>query len=329
MRYLRDSKHIAIKGSVQKRKLRNIGYFHGYKGYRFITTSSKQISYSNFDELMAIYDFDMKLKTLFFPQVMFLETALKNRVLELVLEETQSSSFNTIFAKALDDYKSYSPTGKTFRSITEEDGANSRFKKQIYKRLRLRDEVYSALSRDYNRDRNTVKHFYEQDMNVPIWAIFESITLGTFAQFVSCLNSDIRKKLSTSLKIRVPDDANNRLIENVVYTIKDLRNSIAHNDIIFDVRFKTSQTRRQVDAFVKNTTGIDSVNFSSIDDYLILICCMLKQLDVNKTEILSFITDFSQAIERLRSKIPVNIYNKIIPTSTPRKLIALKDYIRK
>lgn len=34
MRYLREEKGISISGSSQKRKLMNIGYYHGYKGYR-------------------------------------------------------------------------------------------------------------------------------------------------------------------------------------------------------------------------------------------------------------------------------------------------------
>ena len=32
MRYLRDKKGISISGSSQKRKLMNMGYYHGYKG---------------------------------------------------------------------------------------------------------------------------------------------------------------------------------------------------------------------------------------------------------------------------------------------------------
>lgn len=35
MRHLRDS-GISIQGPKQKRQLINTGYFHGYKGYRFL-----------------------------------------------------------------------------------------------------------------------------------------------------------------------------------------------------------------------------------------------------------------------------------------------------
>ena len=52
MKYLRDKKHIAINGSSQKQKLRNIGYYHGYKGYRFFTSPSNHLSYTDFNQLL-------------------------------------------------------------------------------------------------------------------------------------------------------------------------------------------------------------------------------------------------------------------------------------
>ena len=86
MRYLRDQKGIAIGGSAQKRKLMNIGYYHGYKGYRYIHKATNIIPYTNFDELTAVYEFDAQLKALFYPFVMQIETAFKNYVLETVVE---------------------------------------------------------------------------------------------------------------------------------------------------------------------------------------------------------------------------------------------------
>lgn len=65
MRYLRDEKGIAISGASQKRKLMNIGYYHGYKGYRYIYAPSNHVPYTKFEELVAVYDFDTQLKSLF------------------------------------------------------------------------------------------------------------------------------------------------------------------------------------------------------------------------------------------------------------------------
>ena len=98
MRYMRVEKHISIAGSAQKRKLRNMGYYHGYKGYRFIGKSSNSIPYTDFKELVAIYDFDMRLKSLLYPQLMFIETALKNYVLEEILKESNSDNLLPIFS---------------------------------------------------------------------------------------------------------------------------------------------------------------------------------------------------------------------------------------
>lgn len=36
MRHIRNSHNIEIRGSEDKKRLVNIGYYHGYKGYKFI-----------------------------------------------------------------------------------------------------------------------------------------------------------------------------------------------------------------------------------------------------------------------------------------------------
>ena len=65
MKHMRDDKHIDINGGTQKRKLRSMGYFHGYKGYRYCNSPSTLFPYTNFNQLQAVYGFDMKLKTIF------------------------------------------------------------------------------------------------------------------------------------------------------------------------------------------------------------------------------------------------------------------------
>ena len=60
MKHLRDS-GIDINGSGQKRRLKIIGYYHGYKGYRFAGTSSNRLPLTNFSQVTALYDFDTQL----------------------------------------------------------------------------------------------------------------------------------------------------------------------------------------------------------------------------------------------------------------------------
>ena len=107
MKYLRDKHNIKIEGSLDKQHLKSVGYFHGYKGYRYIKRPSNQVSFNSFDEIMAIINFDNKLKALLYPQVMFIETALKSYALEIILQEGKTENFNEIYSKLMTDYKSY------------------------------------------------------------------------------------------------------------------------------------------------------------------------------------------------------------------------------
>lgn len=43
-----------------------MGYYHGFKGYRFIRVSESEISFTSLDEIIALNKFDMKLKALFY-----------------------------------------------------------------------------------------------------------------------------------------------------------------------------------------------------------------------------------------------------------------------
>lgn len=119
MRYLREEKGISISGSSQKRKLMNIGYYHGYKGYRYIGKASNSIHYTNFDELMAVYEFDAQLKALFYPYVMQIETALKSYVLEVVVSQVNSDSFIDVYNKLLDNYKAFSTAGSVYSDFKQ------------------------------------------------------------------------------------------------------------------------------------------------------------------------------------------------------------------
>lgn len=315
MKYLRNKHNVNISGSNQKRKLRNIGYYHGYKGYRFISNPNNKISFTDFKQIIAINTFDMELKTLFYPQVMFIETALKNYVLEVVLNEGKTDSFYTIYETLLTNYKQYNV------------GSN-RYKTEVNKRLKLRNKFYNVLSRNFYSNKQVVQHFYHQDRAVPIWAIFEVISLGEFGNFVACLNEIIKHKISMSLNFNQACDSDGRLTERIIFTIKDLRNAIAHNDVIFDTRFKSNRINNTLKQCLQFDTNItNNITFDTIVDYLILIIYILKNLGISKNEINKMITRFENVKDQFRTNIPISIFNQVIYTDTRNKLNLLKNYI--
>lgn len=315
MKYLRDKKNININGSSQKRKLRNLGYYHGYKGYRFIKNKSKPIVYSDFNEIIAVNKLDMELKALLYPKIMFLETALKNYVLEIVLKESNTSSFNAIYENHLTEYKNYTVGSKNY-------------KKALSKRLKLRDQVYNTLTREYANQKQVVEHFYHNDLQVPIWAIFEVITLGSFGTFLSCMNTPLKRKISLELKLNQSCDTNGILTENMVYLLKDLRNSVAHNGVVFDCRFKSNNINNSLMNCLQHDTHINNITFETIVDYIIIITYLLKNLGCSKTDLSTFVNEFEKSINEFRGKVTVSEYNKILYTDTRNKINLLKQYIK-
>lgn len=312
MRYLRDQKGISIKGSLQKRKLRNLGYYHGYKGYRYIREPQKYLVFSDFDEILALNNFDMRLKALFYPHVMFIETAIKNYVLETIIRDANSNSFNEIYNDLL--------------TVHREKKNN---KELIKSRLELRNKIHRALSNDYGNSNQIVSHFYDRDESVPIWGIFERLCLGDFAKFVSTLNSIERKKISNSIGLNPACDTDYTLTHTIIYVIKDLRNAIAHNDVIFDTRFRQSNIKNTVPQCLMRSTKVKNITFTSIIDYVVLICYLLKILKVQKTEINRLILDFEIAISSLKSQIGDKEYfPKIVFVDNDMKINALKEYIK-
>ena len=315
MKYLRNHHNIEIKGVVQKRKLRNIGYYHGFKGYRYNKHPMYRITYTDFNQILAINEFDMALKTMFYPQIMFTESALKNYALEIILEESKTANFNDIFNEWLSDYKTYTvPSG---------------YKKVLQKLLSLRAKVYSTLTYAYSNDKKVITHFYYKNENVPIWAIFEVISLGEFGTFVQCLSPTTKGKISKSLSLNQSCDFNAKLTQSIIYIVKDLRNAVAHNEIIFDTRFRNTDIGYNVKKCIEIDVGIKDVIFENIVDYLILITYLLKNFKVPKLELLKTISSFENAAETLRKKIPISMYMSILPTDTKNKLTQLKAYARK
>ena len=329
MKYLRDKKGIHIEGSSQKKRLMNIGYYHGYKGYRYINKPSKQIPYSDFEELLAIYDFDSQLKSLFYPCVMKIETALKSYVLETMVASTHSDSFNDAYTMLLDNYKMFSTTGKTFKTDKDREKAETKFKHELKKRLDLRNRIYKVQTDAFGNDNKIAGHFLSHDMNIPLWGIFELLSLGEFGHFVSCLNYNCRVSISKELGITPSDDTNAMLPQRLIYSIKDLRNSIAHNDVIFDTRFRTGNIDKQVSNAILNASGVSNVNFTTITDYLVLIIYIMKLLGETKTEMKRVISGYTDIVEKLRTQIPISVFNQIIYTDNNVKIKALKSFVGK
>ena len=153
------------------------------------------------------------------------------------------------------------------------------------------------------------------------------ISLGDFGYFVKTSNFRIRKKFSKEFGINTIYDTSAEMPHRIIFALKDLRNAIAHNNIIFDTRFKTAEISGAVKTMLFNETSI-KVEFKEIFDYLVLIIFVLKQLGTTKTVMKKIVSDFKDITEFVRNQLPVSIYNMFTTTNLRRKISQLQNYIK-
>lgn len=314
MRHLRDQHGIAISGSKNKKDLLNMGYYHGYKGYRFIGQSQNTIPYTNFDEVAAVYQFDANLKTIFYPNIMLVETAIKNYTLDTLIG-IGPIDFDHVFSYLLNDYKKHTVGSKKYRD-------------KMKNRLNLRNKINQAISYNYSDQKAVIQHFFHSNKPIPLWAIFEVISLGEFGFFLQCLNEDARIEIAKDLKVHsTSHNQNGRIVEEIIFLIKELRNAVAHNSVVFDCRFKKANPPSRLKEYIQNETGISNITFDNIVDYFIILIFLLKKLGISKTELRKVIRKFSGESERLRKAIPVPVHTSIMGSDLKNKTVGLLNYV--
>lgn len=313
MKYLRNTHHISVK-STQTQALRNIGYYHGYKGYRFIREDTNKINFTSLDEIIALNKYDLQLKTVLYPRVMFIENALKSYVIEALLADGKSENFDVIYNKSLTAYRNHTPGSKAYKN-------------EYSKRMNLKGKINSALVRDYNK-KSVVAHFFNKDTAIPVWAIFETLTLGEFGTLYDCTCTNVKLYVSHIINLPSNLDSDGMITHFFIFALKDLRNAIAHNTVIFDARFKTGKIDQRLVTLLQNELHISNLDFKYMDAYVILITYFLRKMGETKTACKQFVISYQQQTEYLRDSLPISIYNQIVGTQHKPNIDALINYIR-
>ena len=167
--------------------------------------SSKRLPINDFSQIASLHAMDMQIKTLFYPYIMTIETALKNYTLEAVLSYAKSEDFDDIYKNCLAAYRGYHPnTGD--------------YKKSWANRLRLRQTVDGLIFREQDK-KPFFKHFRDRGRTIPIWAIFEAMTLGEFGNFYACLDRPIKSAIVADLGMPAQFDSE-ALLLSIIFSLR-------------------------------------------------------------------------------------------------------------
>jgi len=156
MRHIRNNHGITIYGSKHKKYLLRMGYYHGYKGYRFYKSRQNLFNFSNFDEIVAIYNFDTALKDLLFSPLVSCETHIKNYILDELVSNSDPI-FEDIYINKLTDCMHFASNQRT---------------DMLKKRLNLQKNVHTSIHMNYNKNKMVTNKINSGDQ-IPLWIVFE------------------------------------------------------------------------------------------------------------------------------------------------------------
>jgi abortive infection bacteriophage resistance protein len=312
MKHLRNEKKIQIQGSKGKLFLLNYGYYHGYKGYRFrfSNNGNRQFTFDNIKQIQAVISFDSSLKELFYPRLMFIETAVRNRCLVEILSSSNSVEFNDIYSSLF-----INPS-----SVKDCQHA-------VQEKMRIRNNIYQEINNSYNSHNPIVCHFYDRNQSLPFWSIVELLTMGELSHLFSNLDKSIRQKISSSLDINPALDTDFRALRDMLDILRELRNAVAHNNIIFDTRFGTGKVKKSISLILKKDTGICFIDFSQILDYIILVLYFMKHLSVSKTEMKTFVREYSNILAKYQSTASQAVFAVTFDSRNKSAIQLMNDYI--
>lgn len=79
-----------------------------------------------------------------------------------------------------------------------------------------------------HKERDVIGHFRDIDKDIPIWAVFEVMTLGNFGSFYDCL--DDRVKTTIVHDLGMPDNLDSEaFLKDAIFALKILRDMVKYS----------------------------------------------------------------------------------------------------
>ena len=102
---------------------------------------------------------------------------------------------------------------------------------------------------------------------------------------------------------------------------------VAHNNIIFDIRFKDRKISPIRKKWIEKETSIQNITLYSLIDYIIIVCCLLKRIDFSSSRAKQLVHAFKTQNQLLQNSVASAIYAQIIQRNVTQKIAALETYL--
>ena len=110
--------------------------------------------------------------------------------------------------------------------------------------------------------------------------------------------------------------------------LHDLRNAIAHNDVIYDTRFHPQGPPRSLRQCIQQEIGLESFTLYPVEDYLIFLCYFLFLLGSPSETLSSFLSDFCRERRQYQNAVGKRIAAYTMDPNFEGRMQSLKDYLK-
>ncbi len=255
-----------IINDVDKAKevLFDVGYFRmGFYWFPFEKTYPNKHNRThefkegtNFDDAVKLYYFDFNLRNLLLKPLSRIEIAFRTKVAYIVSNEYVNS-----------------PTWFIDNAVVNRKQATS-FEKKVYRQILEKTPLIALHHRHHINDKFA-----------PAWKTLEFMTLGEVVHLFKSIKDDkLKEKIANCFGIK-------KLVtfENYLDLIKDLRNTCAHGNVLYD--FTPEKSIRKGPAMLKGIGENQNLNGA-----LRVILYMMKQISENRYN--ELISDLDNLIEK-------------------------------
>lgn len=192
-----------------KRVLTYENYYCVINGYKtpFISSTNGADSYipnTTFNELVALYSFDRKLREILLPDLLRIEHSVKSKIIDA-------------FSKH---------HGQDHTKYLRPDSFNAKDFNNFKRVNQLIFELLNLIEKQKNKH-NAIKHYMDKYGAVPLWVLMRVMTFGKATSFYGCMLKEDKESVATSFSLSSDE------FKSLIDFIAIFRNKCAHDERIY------------------------------------------------------------------------------------------------
>lgn len=256
-----------------KKYLQRVGYYNLINGYSFMFFDGKDVykEGTTFEEIVALYIFDQKIREILLQRILPIETNIKSLVAYYFPQNHKETNYLS--------YSNFDTSRKgAEKNIT---ALISEIQKQI-----------AGRSTD-----PSITHYLSKYGYIPLWVLNNILSLGTISKFYSLMNQSERQVIAKTFNLY--DDE----LENMLTYISGVRNFCAHGNRLFCYRSRKPLCDLNIHQYL-------NIPKSSNNEYLngkrdLFAVMIIFKMMLSQSDFYGCVNQFDSALNKLYKRLHV------------------------